>query len=591
MTEFSIWRVTDVLRPKCVAVKKTFVSYRRDDSIVYADRIYKALADDFGKDNVFFDLENIDYGDDFKRAIDEKVGSCDVLVAVMGAQWTNIGDSEGRRRLDNPNDYVRYEIAMALRRGRGIKVIPVLVGGARMPRTDQLPDELAALTTLNALEIIDRRIQQDLQRLIEAVRGRSFRDTLRELIDDLRLRRLSQWIGLGALLFMLFAAWVALFDYFTLDTKVASYTIWLGDLFARKAFRSDIALVAIDEDTERHLNKSFERNRSWRREHAHLIDQLSRAGAKAIVFDLFFQEPSPDDALLLGAIAHAQQRGTSVVVGAADLAGDRPEMISGLREAASGWGIVCVGRKLGYATAVPLAIARERRGVPSLALVAAYLGEAVLRVDQDTRTVILHDSSTGKTDEVQFAVSEQVTSAQSCQALTPGDTVAMLMIDLSPLPLLRSASTRFAYEQILEASVQELLGFAGKIVLVGVEVRGKDVSPVFRGLTREERFGLELHADAVNTLLNGTVIRPLGAGGQFVIMLGLAFLGGRLWLWKLGGWRFLRPALVSAAILTYLAVSIYTYIEYRVLLNALYHLGAFGITYWATGKAERRISG
>ena len=88
---------------------------------------------------------------DFIRTIEEAVAACDVLLAVIGERWLTATDEEGRRRLDNPEDFVRIEIATALK--RGIRVIPVLVDGASMPRSGDLPNDLQSLVRRQALEV------------------------------------------------------------------------------------------------------------------------------------------------------------------------------------------------------------------------------------------------------------------------------------------------------------------------------------------------------------------------------------------------------------------------------------------------------
>ena len=114
-------------------MSKIFLSYRREDTLHAAGRLYDRLASHFGKDQVFMDIDTIDPGEDFVEVIERTVGSCDVLIALMGKGWLTSKDEEGRRRLDNPADFVRLEIAAAL--NRKIRVVPATVGAARMPRS------------------------------------------------------------------------------------------------------------------------------------------------------------------------------------------------------------------------------------------------------------------------------------------------------------------------------------------------------------------------------------------------------------------------------------------------------------------------
>jgi hypothetical protein len=91
--------------------------------------------------------------------INRAVGSCDVLLAVIGDQWLTITDEQGRRRLDDPADFVRLEIQAALK--RDVRIIPILVGGAHMPDADELPDDLTGLVRRQALELSPNRFEYD----------------------------------------------------------------------------------------------------------------------------------------------------------------------------------------------------------------------------------------------------------------------------------------------------------------------------------------------------------------------------------------------------------------------------------------------
>jgi hypothetical protein len=144
-----------------------FISYRREDTAGYSGRIYDHFRDRFGEKNVFIDVDTIQPGEDFVQVIEEKVGACDALVAVIGKQWVSVLDEAGKRRLDDPHDFVRLEITAAL--ARNVRVIPVLVGGAHMPRLEELPEALAGLLRRNTIELSDTGFQQLLPRLIQAV--------------------------------------------------------------------------------------------------------------------------------------------------------------------------------------------------------------------------------------------------------------------------------------------------------------------------------------------------------------------------------------------------------------------------------------
>ena len=150
------------------AQPRVFLSYRRDDTGGYAVGLSDRLRSRFGQDDhVFIDVDTIAPGQDFVEVIKQAVGSCDVFLALIGPEWLQSTDTQGHRRLDNPEDAVRLEITTAL--DRNIPVIPVLVGGTRMPSADQLPDPLKTFARRNALEISNTRWQYDVDRLIESI--------------------------------------------------------------------------------------------------------------------------------------------------------------------------------------------------------------------------------------------------------------------------------------------------------------------------------------------------------------------------------------------------------------------------------------
>ena len=145
--------------------RRIFISYRRIDSAGYAGRIYDRLVASFGKGAVFMDVDTIEGGTDFIKVLEDAVQSCDVLIALIGRQWLSIKDKNGKRRLDSPEDFVRIEIATALK--RNIRVIPVLVDGVEMPHPTELSENLKALARRNALQVNHHSFNPDVYRLIE----------------------------------------------------------------------------------------------------------------------------------------------------------------------------------------------------------------------------------------------------------------------------------------------------------------------------------------------------------------------------------------------------------------------------------------
>jgi hypothetical protein len=163
-----------------------FISYRRDDSSGFARGIYDRLARRLGRKSVFFDVDNIELGEDFVDVLSERVGRCDALVAVIGASWCSSADARNQRRLDHPHDFVRIEIEAALE--RGIRVIPVLVDGASMPRPEDLPDSLKKLARRQGIEVSHTHFDSDVKKLTR---------TLSTILEELRQREAAEALRLA----------------------------------------------------------------------------------------------------------------------------------------------------------------------------------------------------------------------------------------------------------------------------------------------------------------------------------------------------------------------------------------------------------
>jgi hypothetical protein len=143
---------------------RIFISYRRQDSAGYAGRLFDRLSNRFGQSNIFMDIDAIELGVDFVQRIQEAVGSCDVLLAVIGPSWLTVTNTNGQSRLSDPNDFVRVEVLTALQ--RDIRVIPLLVQGAHMPNEKELPAELTALARRNGMGIEHASFDSDVNLLV-----------------------------------------------------------------------------------------------------------------------------------------------------------------------------------------------------------------------------------------------------------------------------------------------------------------------------------------------------------------------------------------------------------------------------------------
>jgi len=149
-------------------VARIFISYRRADDPFGAVAIRDRLVARFGKGNVFFDLDTIPLGENFRESIEQAVADCDFFVAVIGPLWLSICDEDGQPRLNNPNDFVRLEIKAALK--RGIPVIPVLLQDVRLPDKKSLPPDLVDLADRQAIAISPLRdLQHQLDKLVSRI--------------------------------------------------------------------------------------------------------------------------------------------------------------------------------------------------------------------------------------------------------------------------------------------------------------------------------------------------------------------------------------------------------------------------------------
>ncbi len=144
-----------------------FISYRRADAPGYVRGLMSDLRNTFGSKQIFLDMEDIAVGSDFSLIIDEAVSNCELLLVIIGPNWLELRDESGQRRIHNENDFVRLEIAVALE--RKIPVIPVLVENAKIPKAEELPQEIKQLSTLQVNLLTYERWDDDMARLIAAI--------------------------------------------------------------------------------------------------------------------------------------------------------------------------------------------------------------------------------------------------------------------------------------------------------------------------------------------------------------------------------------------------------------------------------------
>ena len=148
----------------------TFISYRREDTAGYAGRLRESLERRLGLHRVFRDVDALLPGQDFVTAIETRLASCRVTLVVIGREWLEARNAAGTRRLDEPYDFVRLEVAAALAQ-KDVLVVPVLVEGASMPGPADLPDNIRLLARRHAVSVRDETWDADVDRLVGVIDG------------------------------------------------------------------------------------------------------------------------------------------------------------------------------------------------------------------------------------------------------------------------------------------------------------------------------------------------------------------------------------------------------------------------------------
>ena len=439
-------------------------------------------------------------------------------------------------------------------------------------------DQQARLDSLN--------IAQDLQRLKARI-------------------RLSRYLIVSSsmiILLILMFSWTRLFDIFGGDTMAESMVMWMADVVSETEFSEALLIVPVTKESIAHLKKTgFDS--SWRQQHAQLIRKLADAGASVISFDLFFKRPSKFDAKLMQAIAYAEQKGTAVIagIGRAEDIDLFPQFYKPLHSAQH-VGSLCIGDKKGYAFIMPLWTKKmgTEQAWPSLALAtwSAYQQKNQKFLSPLQHTIFKSGSQfksgsrRAKPESITvYGVNIYTDEHPECNFIDPQDQVAELIIDLSPLEQLHNPAVRMPYHQVLDSSKNELTKIVkDRIILIGTETEKDWVNNVFRGLSpSENRSGLELQADALNTLLQGISIRPLGIVGEFLLIILMGAIGSLLVYCLPLQRRYWRIGLLLVSIIAYLSIALNVYINHRILLNMLYHISVLLLAYYIAVKLKRMV--
>jgi hypothetical protein len=153
---------------------KIFMSYRRADTGAAAGRVYDRLCRLLAKSDIFFDVSTIGGGEDFEKRIETAIGGSNVALIFIGDKWLEPVQATGNVRICEPNDYVHAEVRDAL--ARPMLVLPILVGGAQMPKSDRLPEDVRDITTKNALPLRHESFDDDTENIVAAVFGKSAKE-------------------------------------------------------------------------------------------------------------------------------------------------------------------------------------------------------------------------------------------------------------------------------------------------------------------------------------------------------------------------------------------------------------------------------
>src|SRR4051794_22846107 len=167
-----------------------FINYRRSQTAGEARALYQDMVEALGPGRVFMDVDDIAVGQDFRSVLADKLQGCELMLALIGRDWVDSRDEQGRRRLDNAADFVRIEIATALK--RDVPVVPVLLQGAPMPPAEALPEEVRGLAFRNGFELSHTRWESDVRELLRRL------GLKRAAPATPPTRRTALWAGAGA---------------------------------------------------------------------------------------------------------------------------------------------------------------------------------------------------------------------------------------------------------------------------------------------------------------------------------------------------------------------------------------------------------
>jgi TIR domain len=173
--------------------KKVFISYRRDDTASVAGRVYDRLSKILDPSNVFFDVSTIRGGENFENRIASEIGQSDAALIFIGDKWLGSVQRASNARIWDPGDFVRAEVRAAL--AQRILVLPILVAGARMPKPEQLPEDVRSIRERNALPLRHESFDDDTENIVAAIFGKSPRERVWEANSGLASKVTRSVVG------------------------------------------------------------------------------------------------------------------------------------------------------------------------------------------------------------------------------------------------------------------------------------------------------------------------------------------------------------------------------------------------------------
>ena len=440
------------------------------------------------------------------------------------------------------------------------------------------------------------------------------RQALRALQLRSRLAKGAALVGLGTAGLLFFLAWLGLFDVLRLAPFAHSLQATLAGAFSDGSLDDSIALVVADEGTAQAFGAAPKISAEWRPRHGALLDVLSAAGAKAVVFTISFPTPferdgpgAPDDDDFAAAIAGARRRGTAVVVPVTAFVEGAPKISEKLRaalevpqdEGARGsWGLGCFAVSWGFVTSVPIAVAPDgdaarepRLGLP-LAACAALFGAEPVEIDSRRREVIL-TSPEVTARRVAYGHEEELDRTPGCPALAVGDRVANVVFPPADPTVFQAPGVRFAYQDVTAArcggdAPDALCGaLAGKLVFVGSAMEADRIGANGPGALRG-RYWVEFHADAADAILRGRGLRPLHPLHELLLMLLVAALAAVVRLAVPDARRLLRWACLGGLTAAVLLVPVWLVLGHNLMVGVVHQLTALAVAVWAAGWYDAR---